>query len=129
MQDRSSHLIISAVPAKPESTADYPIFDNDKESLIVECVNNLCSFDGGGRSPAEARQIASDVSKYLAYNNNISCKWEALLDISSMRVYVNKLEANKIGVNVISNKLNCLHMAFRYATRTKKLIPTMLYIV
>ena len=66
MHYRPSQLNIPAVPAKAGSTADYPRFNIERESVIVEFVNNLCSYDGGARSPAEARQIASDVSKYLA---------------------------------------------------------------
>ena len=60
MHDWPSQLNIPAVLAKD------PRFNIERESVIVEFVNNLCSYDGGARSPAEARQIASDVSKYLA---------------------------------------------------------------
>ena len=37
--------------------------------------------------------------------------------------YINKLEKDKIGVDGISTKLDRLHMAFKYATRTQKITP------
>ena len=52
------------------------------------------------------------------YNNKISCKWEALLDCSSIIVYIEK---DMIGVDGISTKLDRF---FNYATRTQNITPT-----
>ena len=56
--------------------------------------NNLTSFDGGRRSLSEARQIAADVSKYLAFANENSFDWKLLTSIQSLKKYIEKCEGD-----------------------------------
>ena len=55
------------VVVKKGSTKHYPRFNIDKDPLLLRLVENLQSFDGGKRSEREAREMASDISKYLVF--------------------------------------------------------------
>jgi len=51
----------------------------------------LCSVSGGRKETKVAKEITSDAIKYLA-TTKTSCSWEdCLLDIHSLRAYVDRL--------------------------------------
>ena len=115
----SNQVVFPTVAAKPGSTKSYPRYNIDKEAIILAFIENLTSFDGGKRSIAEARQIAADVSKYLAFCNRVSCTWESLVNRDKMKQYITKLEKDKIGVDGILTKIDRLQTAFNFAVREK----------
>ena len=77
-KSRSSFLLVPDVVVKKGSTKHYPRFNIDKDPLLLRLVENLQSFDGGKRSEREAREMASDISKYLAFVTD-EAKWESML--------------------------------------------------
>lgn len=77
------------------------------------------SFDGGKRSPREARQIASDVSKYLAFANPVTCTWECLNNEETLKRYVDTLEKGGIGCDGVTTKLERIITASNYCKREK----------
>ena len=79
------------ITPKDGSTKHYPCFNIDEEPLLVAFVNNLTSFDGGSKTLIEARQVATDVSKYLAFANHSSCKWECLTDTNKLKEFIELL--------------------------------------
>ena len=56
----------------------YARFNIDKDPLLLTFVENLQPFDGGKRSEREAREMALDVFKYLAFVRD-EAKWQSLL--------------------------------------------------
>ena len=68
-----STLVVPAVSAKKGSTKHYQCYHLQNESLISEFVDKIMNFDCGKRSITEARQIASDVSKYMAFAFDKKC--------------------------------------------------------
>ena len=86
---------------------------------MVDFITNLISFDGGRVPPAEARQIAADVSKYLAFANQTKCDWKHLTDIDKLYKYVDMLRTtSKIGPNGTVTKIHRLQQAAAYLRRT-----------
>ena len=114
---RSSHY--STVRHSPTIICTLDRYDVDKERILVDFVGNLQSFDGGRTPPAEARQIAVDVSKYLAFANQQRCQWSNLTDIDRLFKYVDLLQnTSMIGPNGIVTKIHRLQQAVLYLRRT-----------
>ena len=59
--------------------------------IMVEYQENLTSFDGGSHSLEEAKQITTDVSKFLAYADSDRARWSTLTDMKALKGYVTKL--------------------------------------
>lgn len=83
---------------------------------MVDFVNDMMSFNGGRQPLNEARQIATDVSKYLAFADK-KCDWKHLRDTDKMKEYVRKLERSKVGPYGIVTKIHRLELAIRYLRR------------
>ena len=66
-------LVIPSITSKQGSTKHYPRYNIDQEPLIMAFIANLCTADGGLRQHNVARDIASDVSKFLAFANMKVC--------------------------------------------------------
>ena len=60
-------LIQPPVSSKTRGTRHYAHYDVQKDVLLFAIFTNLTSFDGGSKSPKEAKDIAFDVSKALAF--------------------------------------------------------------
>ena len=85
----------------------------------MDFITNLISFDGGRVPPAEAKQIAADVSKYLAFANQTKCNWKHLTNIDKLYKYVDMLRTtSKIGPNGTVTKIHRLQQAAAYLRRT-----------
>ena len=112
-----ANLIVPKIAAKTGSTKHYPRYDVDREPILTAFIKNLVSVDGGRRRPEVAREIASDVSKYLAYVNHRVCTWQSLLNIEKCRTFVEQLEMNKIGADGITSKLDRIMTAMTYVRR------------
>ena len=65
--------------ATQRGTRSYPFFSIDSETLLQDFVANIMSFDGGSKSGKEAREVAVDVSKVLAYVDPKKATWNSLL--------------------------------------------------
>ena len=72
-------LIQPPVSSKTRGTRHYAHYDVQKDVLLFAFFTNLTSFDGGSKSPKEAKEIAIDVSKALAFADSHGAKWESLL--------------------------------------------------
>ena len=91
----------------------------DKGKILLDFIGNLQSFDGGRTPPAEARQIAVVVSKYLAFANQRRCQWSDLADIDRLYKYIDLLQnMSMIGPNGIVTKIHLLQQAVLYLRRT-----------
>ena len=77
----------------------------------------LPTFDGGSKSPPEAYQISTDISKYLAFADIHKFSWDHLLDVDRMKMYVHKLENDSIGPDGILSKLDHLQTGVKYIMR------------
>ena len=77
-------------------------------------MDNIVNFDGGKRSITEARQIASDVSKYMAFACDKKCDWESFTEIDTLKSFVEQLEKDGIGSDGITTKLERLEIAIKY---------------
>ena len=117
----TSTLTRPAISAKKGSTKHYKRFNIDEEPLIGEFMKNLASFDGGKRSLPEVRQIASDVSKFLAYACSTKCTWECYRNIQSIKNYVQRLQDDRIGSDGMTTKLDRLKTGLQYACREGKI--------
>ena len=94
-------------------------YDVDKGKILLDFIGNLQSFDGGRTPPAEARQIAVVVSKYLAFANQRRCQWSDLADIDRLYKYIDLLQnTSMIGPNGIVTKIHLLQQAVLYLRRT-----------
>lgn len=78
MEKRSSFLLVLNVVVRKWSTKHYQHFDTDKDPRLLSVVKNLQSFDEGKRSQQKAWEMASDVSKFLAFACD-EAKWQSLL--------------------------------------------------
>lgn len=54
--------------------------------------DNLVSFDGGKKPLKEAKEIASDISKYLAFSNERQLLWKNMLNIDMLKKYIEQVE-------------------------------------
>ena len=114
---RSSHY--STVGHSPTIISTLDRYDVDNEKILHDFVGNLQSFNGGRTPPAEARQIAVDVSKYLAFANQRRCQWSDLADMDRLFKYIDLLQnTSMIGPNGIVTKIHCLQQALLYLRRT-----------
>ena len=114
---RSSHY--STVGHSPTVISTLDRYDVDKEKILHDFVGNLQSFNGGRTPPAEARQIAVDVSKYLAFANQRRCQWSDLADMDRLFKYIDLLQnTSMIGPNGIVTKIHRLQQALLYLRRT-----------
>lgn len=120
---RQTTLIRPKVQAKKGSTNQYPRFCVDTEPLMLDFITNLTSFDGGFKSAQEARQIAQDVSKYLAHADPSSARWSVATNQEKLKSFVEKLEGSGVGPNGICTKIDRLVTALQYTTRTSLLPP------
>ena len=120
-QAAPSSLIVPQIPRKPGSTKHYPRYDVDNDPLVKAFVQNLTSFDGGQLSLTEARQIASDVSKYLAFANQRVCSWSSLLDEEKLKAFLTKVEKDNIGPEGMTTKIERLIKSLKYCQREKLL--------
>lgn len=68
-----------------------------------------------------ARDIAADVSMFLAFANQQACSWRSLLDVEKCKAYVDQLQTSKIGVSGIVTKLDRLLTAMCYVRREGKI--------
>ena len=94
-------------------------YDVDREKILLDFVANLQSFDGGRTPPTEARQIAVDVSKYLAFANQRRCQWSDLADMDRLFKYIDLLQnTSMISPNGIVTKIHRLQQAVLYLRRT-----------
>ena len=84
-------------------------------------MKNLASFDGGKRSLPEVRQIASDVSKFLAYDCSTKCTWECYRNIQSIKNYVQRLQDDRIGSDGMTTKLDRIETGLKYASQEGKI--------
>ena len=109
-----STLVVPAVSAKKGNTKHYKRYHLQNEPLILEFVDNIVNFDGGKRSITEARQIASDVSKYMAFACDKKCAWESFTEIDNLKSFVEQLEKDGIGSDGITTKLERLEIAIKY---------------
>ena len=117
----TSSLTRPAISAKKGSTKHYKRFNIDEEPLIGEFMKNLASFDGGKRSLPEVRQIASDVSKFLAYAFSTKCTWECYRNIQSIKNYAQRLQDDRIGSDGMTTKLDRIETGLKYACREGKI--------
>ena len=102
---KKSLLLTPKSAVREGSTRSYPRYDIDSEPLLQSFISNLTSFDGRKRSLREARQICSDISKYLAFANPLRCSWESLNNEDTMKDYVTKLERDGVGSDGIVKDL------------------------
>ena len=77
----------------------------------------LPTFDGGSKSPPEAYQISTDISKYKSFADIHKFSWDHLLDVDRMKMYVHKLENDSIGPDGILSKLDDLQTGVNYIMR------------
>ena len=120
-QAAPSSLIVPQIPRKPGFTKHYPRYDVDNDPLVKAFVQNLTSFDGGQRSLTEARQIASDVSKYLAFANQRVCSWSSLVDEEKLKAFLTKVEKDNVGPEGMTTKIERLIKSLKYCQREKLL--------
>ena len=73
--------------------------------MMVNFLENLCSFDGRNRSRTEVYQITSDVSKYLAYAKPTECSLNELLNENKLKNFFEKLTSDNISPAGMLTKL------------------------
>ena len=115
-------LVLPSVKSKHGSTKHYPRYNIDKEPLIMAFIANLCTADGGLREHNVARDIASDVSKFLAFANMEVCTFESLLNIEKLKAFLAHLEESGIGPDGITTKLDNIETAMKYVRRERLII-------
>ena len=97
----------------------FPKYSLETPELVALQIN-LCSFHGGNRSVAECKQIATDISKFMAYATKFGFKWRELWEEQKLKSYVKLLEETGIGADGICSKLDRLQCGLRYVTREHK---------
>ena len=110
-------LVLPSVKSKHGSTKHYPHYNIDKQPLIMAFIANLCTADGGLREHNVARDIACDVSNFLAFANMSVCMWQSLLNIKKLKAFLAQLEKNGIGPDGITTKLDNIETAMKYVWR------------
>lgn len=117
----SSFLIKPNLAPTRGSTKHLPRFDIDAEPLLLDFIDNLISFDGGAHSLTEAKQIAIDISKFMAFADPTRAKWSGLINVDKMKDYIQKLTTDGIGPDGLTTKTNRLTLAVKYGIRVKLL--------
>ena len=85
----------------------------DDELVMVNFLENLCSFDGRNRSRTEVYQITSDVSKYLAYAKPTECSLNELLNENKLKNFFEKLTSDNISPAGMLTKLEWAKKAIK----------------
>lgn len=122
LQKAPATLVVPSVAPKKGSSRHLPRYDVDKEPILVNLTAHLTSFNGGSKSATEARQVASDVLKYLPFASDRHAKWESLLDLDKIKTYLTALENNEIGKDSLTTKCDRLLCALRYMFK-QELVP------
>ena len=116
-QHVDKNIVVPTAQKKKGSTRSYEFYDIDNTKELAAFYKNLTSFDGGSKSSVEARQICTDVSKYLAFADSTQLKWDNLLDTDRLKQYVEKLQKTAIGPDGLVTKLDRVQTALRYLMR------------
>ena len=116
-QHVDKNIVVPTAQKKKGSTRSYVFYDIDNTKELAAFYKNLTSFDGGSKSSVEARQICTDVSKYLAFADSTQLKWDNLLDTDRLKQYVEKLQKTAIGPDGLVTKLDRVQTALRYLMR------------
>ena len=66
-------------PATQRGTRSYAFFSVENEPLLQDFTDNIMSFDGSSKSGKEAREVAVNISKVLAYVDPKQATWNPLL--------------------------------------------------
>ena len=111
----SSTILQPQVAPKPGSTRHYKRFDLDEDEKVKAFLSYLTSFDGGNRRLREARQVAQDISKYLAFVDSHQLEWSHLNDPEKILRYVERMERDGIGADGLTTKLDRLLSGLKYA--------------
>lgn len=120
LEASNQHLEVPIVPRRKGKTNHLVRFNIDTEPSLLNFIANLESFDGGNTPPREARQIAADISKYLAWACSKKVDWSCLANADGMFKYIQLLQANGIGPNGLTTKIQRLLLAIKYLHRTEK---------
>ena len=104
VRERSSFLLIPAVKELPGKRNSRPRF-HLTTSILAEFLDNLTSFVGGDHRMVEAKQIVTDVSKYLAFADRSNPRWSSLTQIDKLKAYRTHLTRAAIGPDGIITKI------------------------
>ncbi len=81
---------------------------------LVSFHHNMTSFDGGSKTEDNAKSIATDIAKFMAFCDQCKFKWEHLFDQKQLKLYIDKLEKSKLGPDGILTKLDRFLYAIKY---------------
>ena len=109
----TANIVHPNAARKSGSTRHYPYYDIDKQKSMNAFCEHLQTFDGGRKTSCEARQVARDVSKYLAFADK-KFSWKHLLDNKKQKQYILKLESDNIGVDGICTKIDRIIQALAF---------------
>lgn len=119
---QNKFLVNPTLPTKKGSTRNFPHYKPETPQ-IAKLHQTLISFDGGSKSTQQAKQITTDISKFLAFADSTKFDWNCLSSYKTIREYIKKLEEYEVGPDGILSKLDNFQLVIKYCIREVKDFP------
>ncbi len=97
---KSKWLVCPTLPSIEGSTKNYVQYALSTPELreLVAFHHNMTSFDGGSKTEDNAKSIATDIAKFIAFCDKSKFKWEYLFDPNQLKQLSTSSRSRNLGL-------------------------------